>query len=341
MPRSKPCFVLVGLCVALSLSACGRKPPVATAPITLADDTRVASAPDNLQAALPNAVPGGELELPPADLDASSGNQVASNVVAADVASNAIATDVPGIDQVASDTAASAAEAKRIADEAAKAEAVKREAEAKRKADEEAAAAAKKAAEEAEKRKAEQQAAMTPRYSRVIGEGGLYGAQALCISSGSIYVVDNARTGLLGPFAAIRKYDLATGEYAKLSFENLGLLGVKNLPVGIKAVKVENTKVITTDGTTQWTFDAGANLLKSEPGSFAPPAKLTLPGKTDSIVIKDGVLQRVEADGDLVVTFGQKEVNKATALALDEAGNLYVCDAGPKARVVVFTAPKE
>lgn len=339
-------LMLAGVVAAILLTGCGKNTPTGSArPIPLGDSTQATAPadPQNLEEAAPL-----EGELP-------SSTEPAAALPVEDV-EPATSSDAPA--SAVADDAAAAEAAKKAAEEAEKKAAeeaaakLKAEEEAKKKAEEDAAAKkkaeeeAKKQAEEEKKRaeeeaaaKAEKLARQTPKFSKAIGEGSLHSANGLAILDGILYVVDNARQGLLGKFAAVRSYELATGEF-QASFENIGWAGAKNLPTSVSRVKIVDGSVVAADGAKSYTFSLDGTLTNTEDVTFTMPTQVTTPDGDDTYKIEDGQIVRYDDDDDKVVAFGDDELDAPVSITLDASGNIYVSDKST-ARVVVFSKPQD
>jgi hypothetical protein len=341
-------WILAGAVAALLVAGCGRKAPPVAAPILL-DEEPAAEAPmapssfesAPMEPASPITPAVGSTE---GALDPSMPASGAVDVVATatpDVTASAV------VDPVASDVVASSPEElAKLAEDEAKRKA--EEAEARRKADEEARRAseekARRKAEEEARRKADELAALTPAFDRAIGQGGLHAALGFALDGANMLVVDNARTGLLGKFSSVRKYEIATGKFLS-SVEDVGLMGARNLPTTVDRVKVQGGKILAADASSTWTFDNTGILMTTVAGSFDVVKSVSVPGSTDRYRIHDGKLQRVEADGDVRLTLSAFEasgeddaIGNPVALAIDASGTLFVTDNGSKPRVLVFKA---
>ncbi|MEB3328920.1 MAG: hypothetical protein VKQ33_06775 [Candidatus Sericytochromatia bacterium] len=356
MRLSRDAWILAGATAALLLAGCGRKTPPVAAPVLLDDGvvTETPLAPTAFEAlsegsALPAAPASGSPDegLAPGPVASGAADAVAGSVP------EPVASSVTLAPVVADPVASTAEELAALAEDVARRKA--EEAEARLRAEEEAreaAEAARQAAEEKARREAEQEAqrkaeelaALTPAFVRAIGEGGLHGALGLALDGANLFVVDNGRTGLLGKFASVRKYEIATGRFLK-SVEDIGLLGARNLPTSVDRVKVQGGRILAANPSSTWTFDNTGTLMTTTAGSFDVVTSVAVPGSTDSYRIHAGKLQRVKADGDVRLTLstfdanGQEEtIGNPVALAVDGVGTLFVTDNGSKPRVLVFEA---
>lgn len=348
-------WILAGAVAAVLLSGCGRKTPPVAAPVLLEDDPAASTsgASTGFDDPLAGAVPATGLPdagVPPAPV--ASGAQDVPATVSQDLSASATPDPAatPAQDVVATDAVASTpAELAQLAEEAARK--AEEDAAARRKAEEEARKAAeeraRRKAEEEARAKAEELAALTPTFDRAIGQGGLYGALGIALDGANLFVVDNDRTGLLGKFSSVRKYEIATGKFLS-SMEDVGLLGARNLPTSVDRVKVQGGKVLAADKASTWTFDNTGILMTTVAGSFDLVTTVPVPGSTDSYRIASGKLQRVEADGDVRLTLstfeagGEEEaIGNPVALAIDSTGTLFVTDDGSKPRVLVFKAARK
>jgi hypothetical protein len=341
-------WILAGAVAAVLVAGCGRKAPPVAGPILLDEEPAAEApmAPSTFESAPTEPAPPSAPELGSTEgaLDPLMPASGAADVVASatpDLAASAV------IDPVATDVVASSpAELAKLAEDEAKRKAD--EAEAGRKADEEARRAAeekaRRKAEEEARRKADELAALTPTFDRAIGQGGLRGALGIALDGANMFVVDNARTGLLGKFSSVRKYEIATGKFLT-SVEDVGLMGARNLPTTVDRVKIQGGKILAADASSTWTFDNTGILMTTVAGSFDVVKSVAVPGSTDLYRIHDGKLQRVEADGDVRLTLSNFEANgeddaigNPVALAIDAVGTLFVTDNGSKPRVLVFKA---
>ena len=152
----------------------------------------------------------------------------------------------------------------------------------------------------------------------------------------SIFVVDNQRSGFLGKYAAVRQYSLATGTFIR-SFENVGVLGFRNMPATVDRVQIVNQTVVAADAKKRYVFDINGKLLRTEDGS--------LPATGFVVNSKSGHLMRLAAKGlervhqnEIIVSFGQDQVSQPRSVVQDAQGNLYVSD-GATNQVHLFKAP--
>jgi chemotaxis protein histidine kinase CheA len=223
-------------------------------------------------------------------------------------------------------------EARKKAEEAAR---LKAEEEARKKAEEE----ARLKAEEEARKKAEAEAqkqALTPAYDKALIDSDLSAVQGLAMDGTSIFVVDNQRSGFLGKYAAVRQYSLATGTFIR-SFENVGVLGFRNMPATVDRVQIVNQTVVAADAKKRYVFDINGKLLRTEDGS--------LPATGFVVNSKSGHLMRLAAKGlervhqnEIIVSFGQDQVSQPRSVVQDAQGNLYVSD-GATNQVHLFKAP--
>ena len=336
-------LVLAGVVAAMLLTGCGKNTPATPAAPVLLDDGAgpTAAAPAAMEELPADALPPATTpadETPPADASDASDDATAE----AEAAAKKKAEEEAAAKKKAEDEAA----AKKKADEEAAAKKkAEEEAAAKKKADEEAAAkakaeaeaAAKKAAEEEARLKAEKLAKQTPKFKVTIGDGSLHSANGLAVSGNSVFVVDNNRTGLLGKFAAVREYDIATGDF-KTSFENIGWGGAKNLPTSVTHVKLEDGNILAADGVKTWTFSGDGALVSTADTTFVDPQEVTDAKTGDVFRIHGGKIDRVHG-GDVLLSFGGDELDTPLALAIDGDGNLYVSEKS-KGVVIVFSAPE-
>ncbi len=335
-------LVLAGVVAAILLTGCGKNGPTTAArPIPLGDSTEaIAPAdPQNLEAIAPVAdelpVTNDPIAEPPVDETAASPDAVATTATAGDAEDEAAAK------------AKAEADAKKKAEEdaaaaAAAEEAAKRDAEAAKEAEEAAKRkeeAKKKKAEEEAQEKAEKLERQTPKFSKAIGEGSLHAANGLAILDGILYVVDNARQGLFGKFAAVRSYEIATGEFQS-SIENIGWVGAKNLPTSVTRVKIKDGSLIAADGTKSYTFSLDGALTNTEDTTFTMPTEATTADGDDTYKIKGGTIVRYDDDDDKVCEFGEDELTEPVSIALDAEGNIYVSEKSG-AKVVVFEKPED
>lgn len=217
-------------------------------------------------------------------------------------------------------------------------------AEEARKAAEEAARLAKEA-EEAEReaaekaeREAEAKLKKPHTFAKSFGNGSLHTAQGLLIDDGTLFVVDNQRTGLLGKFAAVRVYDIETGDFLKRSIENIGWVGAKNMPTSVDRIQFEDGRLLAADSTTTYVFSlTDDKLVEKREGSFDLPTKVTNPKNKDVYRIAGNKIERVH-DGDVKVSFGEDQITTATSIAVDADGTLYVSDI--KGLVHVYNQPE-
>lgn len=166
-------------------------------------------------------------------------------------------------------------------------------------------------------------------YVKEIGKGSLNSANGLAVLADKIYVVDNARTGLFGKFAAVRVYEAASGDYTKLSFENLGLGGAKNLPTAVDRVKLAGTSIVAASATMTYTYDAEAKLQDSAEGTFALVTSAVDPKSGDTFKVAGDHIERFHG-ATKVVSFGEDQIGEAVSLAFGSDGALYVSDKGKK-----------
>jgi hypothetical protein len=171
-------------------------------------------------------------------------------------------------------------------------------------------------------------------FIKAIGSGSLDSANGLAVAAGKLYVVDNARTGLLGKFAAVRVYDVASGAYAKLDFENIGWSGAKNMPTSVTRVKLEDGNVLAANDTTTYVYKPDASLLEQRTATFALPTQVTDPVSGDIFRLNGNKIERVHA-GSVVASFGSDVITQGTSIAVDENGDLFVSD-NSKATVYEF-----
>lgn len=347
-------LILAGVVAAIMLSGCGKKAPTGAAtPVTFGDDEEIANP------IAPSTVPGeayADNTLPPAGITQLTDSETPAGDPYADVTPDTNVNtnvDTAAADAKKAEEAAAAkkleddAAAKKAADEAAAAKLAESDAAAKKLADEAAAAkkkadaeaAAQKKKDEAAAKLAEELAAKTPTFKKIIGNGSLHSANGIAIASGILYVVDNARQGLLGKFAAVRSYETATGDF-KSSFENIGWAGAKNLPTSVNRVKIADGKILAGDDAKTYTFSSDGSLLETADASFALVTEVDVPGSEDAWKIKSGKVVRVDGDGDVLLTLSADEIAAPVSVAVDADGNLYVSDA-TKHAVVVFTAPAD
>ena len=331
-------LVLAGVVAAIMLSGCGKKTPTTTAAPVLLDDGGDAAAapletpPQNLEEAYPAADELPAADLPPAETPTDEAPATGGDAEEGD------AEEAPELsaEEAAAKAAAEAAAKKAAEEAAAKAAEEAAEREAEEAAERE--AAKKKKAEEEAKKKAEKLAKMTPKFKKAIGEGSLHAAMGLAVSDGILYVVDNARQGLLGKFAAVRSYDLTTGDFLS-SFENIGWAGAKNMPTSVTRVKIVDGGVAAADGATTYKFDLTGGLLEQTTATFPLPTEVEVDDDL-SYRLEDGKIERLDEDGDDVLSFGEDELEDPISIAVDSAGNIYVSERSTP-KVVVFSAPED
>ena len=349
---------------ALLVVGCGRQTPTSTKPIILKSNVPASAAP------LPSAQ---GVPLPPDRLVAEGANEVIetedaqslldgvaqsasptsnstpSAMQSPQVTPSAIATPDPVLAKAEEEARLKAeeearkkaeAEAKLKAEEEARKKAeeaarLKAEEEARKKAEEE----ARLKAEEEARKKAEAEAlkqALTPAYDKALVGSGLSAVQGLAIDGTSIFVVDNQRSGLLGKYAAVRQYSLATGTFTR-SFENVGVLGFRNMPLTVDRVQIVNQTVVAADATKRYVFDMNGKLLRTEDGSL-PATSFVVNSKTGHMMrLAAKGLERVQQN-EIVVSFGQDQVSQPRSVVQDAQGNLYVSD-GATNQVHLFKAP--
>lgn len=317
--------VLFSMISALLLAGCGKSSPADVArPVALGGNSAPIAQPIAPEMEAPAPV---YEEYPadgtyPAEWDAEE--EEATPEVAASTA-----------EEIAEAEAAAEAEAERLAEEEAERLA---EEEAEREA-EEAERAAEEAAEEAERAAAEAKLKAPHTHALVIGNGSLHTAQGFAIDNGQIFVLDNQRTGLLGKYAAVRVYDLASGDYLKRSIENIGWAGAKNMPATVNRIKIEGGQLFAADDTTTYVFSlTDDKLVEKREGTFANVTEVTNPKNDDVYKLNGNTIERIH-DGEVKVAFGDDELTQATAIAVDAEGTLYVSDASGK--VHVFTHPAD
>lgn len=330
--------VLAGVVAAMLLTGCGKSAPTTAAPIAF-DDEPAATAPADTSA-LEEAAPADEL---PADLGAQlPADEPATPDETADGADDEAAAEAEAKKKAEEEAAA----AKKAEEEAAAKKEAEEQAARDAKAKEEAEEAAAKKAEEKKKReeeeareKAEKLERQTPKFSKAIGEGSLHSANGLAVLDGILYVIDNARTGLFGKFAAVRSYDVATGDFQS-SIENIGWMGAKNLPTTVTRVKIADGQVVAADGTTSYSYTLDGTLMGTTDATFELPTEVTTADGDDVYKIKDGHVVRYDDDGDKVCEFGEDELTEPVSIALDAKGNIYVSEKSG-AKVVVFSEPED
>ncbi|MFP5504141.1 MAG: hypothetical protein ACLGIN_16775, partial [Candidatus Sericytochromatia bacterium] len=198
---------------------------------------------------------------------------------------------------------------------------------------------AEEAAAEAERAAAEAKLKAPHTHARVIGNGSLHTAQGFAIDNGQLFVLDNQRTGLLGKYAAVRVYDLASGDYLKRSIENIGWAGAKNMPATVNRIKIEGGQLFAADDTTTYVFSlTDDKLVEKREGTFANVTEVTNPKSDDVYKLNGNTIERIH-DGEVKVAFGDDQLTQATAIAVDANGTLYVSDASGK--VHVFSQPAD
>ena len=325
-------LVLAGVVAAIMLTGCGKKTPTGVArPVPLGDSAiaPAPTAPQNLDEIAPV-----EGELPTYE-DATTEPVDPATPNATEAEDEDAAEDEKAAEEAAKKAEDEAA-AKKAAEEAAKKaaeDAKQAEEAAKRKKEEE-----EREAEEEAQEQAEKLARQTPKFSKAIGAGSLHSANGITIAGGILYVVDNARQGLLGKFAAIRSYDLATGDFQS-SIENIGWAGAKNLPTSVNRVKLDGGNLVAADGAKSYKFSLTGELLESVDATFPLPTEVEA---DDDVTyrIKNGQIDRLDEDGDVVLSFGDDELDAPVSITLDEDGNIYVSESA-SAKVVVFSAPED
>lgn len=332
--------VLAGVVAAMLLTGCGKSTPTTAAPIPLGDESGATAPADT--SALEEAAPFEEQ--PAAPIDQLPADEPAPT------------DEAPAADEGADEAAAEEAAKKAAEEAAAAAKKAEEEAAAKKEAEEQAArdAKAKAEAEEAAKRKAEERKKreeeeareeaeklerQTPKFSKAIGEGSLHSANGIAILDGILYVVDNARTGLFGKFAAVRSYDIATGDFQS-SIENIGWMGAKNLPTTVTRVKIAAGEITAADGAKSYTYTLDGTLMGTTDATFEMPTEVTTADGDDTYKLKDGHVVRYDDDGDKVCEFGEDELTEPVSIALDADGNIYVSEKSG-AKVVVFSEPED
>lgn len=320
--------VLFSMISALLLAGCGKSSPAEVArPVALG------------QAAAAPTAPAYDSQMPVYEEYPAAGTMPADGTVPAEWADE----EEEATPEIAASTAEEIAAAEEAAREAAELKAKEEAEAAAKKAAEEAAEAAKKAAEEAERKAAEEAAAAKLKaphtFTKSIGNGSLRSAQGLVLDGGKAYVLDNQRTGLLGKFAAVRAYDVASGDYLKLSIENIGWAGAKNMPATVSALKFENGQVLAADATTTYVFNlADAAFVEKREATFANQTEVKHPVNGDTYRLAGSKIERVH-NGTVTVSFGEGQLTQGTAIAIDADGTLYVADA--KGLVHVFTTPAQ
>lgn len=162
-------------------------------------------------------------------------------------------------------------------------------------------------------------------FVKSIGNGSLNSSHGVAVSGGSLYVVDNARTGLFGKFAAVRVYDIATGAYTKLSFENLAMMGAKNMPTTVTAVKVENGAIVASSPTLSYTFGIDGKLVSSDETTFGLTTQVTDPKTGDTFKLNGSKIDRIHA-GTVIASFGDDVIGQGNAIAVGADGSLFVSD---------------
>lgn len=164
------------------------------------------------------------------------------------------------------------------------------------------------------------------KFVKSIGNGSLHTANGIAIADGKLYVVDNQRTGLLGKYASVRVYDVASGEYDKLSFENIAWGGAKNMPATVTRVKLSAGKVLAADETTTYAFDlASADLIEKTEGTFPLVTEVKDPTTGDTFKLNGNKIDRLH-DGEVVLSFGEDVLGGANAIAVSADGTLFVSE---------------
>lgn len=164
------------------------------------------------------------------------------------------------------------------------------------------------------------------KFVKSIGNGSLHAALGIAVDSGKLYVVDNARTGLLGKYASVRVYDVTSGEYDKVSFENIAWGGAKNMPTSVTRVKISAGKLLAADETTTYAFDlATADLIEKTEATFPLVTEVKDPTTGDTFKINGSKIDRIH-DGEVVLSFGSDLLGGANALAVTADGTLYVSE---------------
>ncbi|MNS43951.1 hypothetical protein D3C72_763790 [compost metagenome] len=158
-----------------------------------------------------------------------------------------------------------------------------------------------------------------------IGNGSLNSSHGVAVSGEYLYVVDNARTGLFGKFAAVRQYEIATGAYTKLSFENLAMMGAKNMPTTVTAVKVESGAIIASSPTLSYTFDATGKLLSSDETTFGLTTQVVDPKTGDTFKLNGSQVDRIHG-GTVIASFGSDVIGQGNAIAAGADGSIFVSD---------------
>jgi hypothetical protein len=179
--------------------------------------------------------------------------------------------------------------------------------------------------QEDEEQEEEEATVKANEFVKSIGNGSLNSSHGVAVSGDHLFVVDNARTGLFGKFASVRRYEIASGDYTKLSFENIGNLGAKNMPTTVTAVKIKDGQVLAGNSAIVYTFGLDAKLVSTEEGAVSLTTQVTDPTTGDVFKLAGNEIQRLHA-GKVLVSFGDDVIGEANAIAVGPDGSLFVSD---------------